>query len=247
MDLRILKVKTEKENILPIEKELHPHLPRHAFLELIVAPPRSGKSSLIANMLANHNYYNKYDSKKDEFYFQTIYYISPSQLFDRVTKTYLQKLETEVIQISDPEDIKQIEHVLKDIMKNQMKLHEEEEPMKRILIVLDDCIGYFDDSLATLCSRYRHWSLSIIITSQQYRKIPLLIRNCAGHIIVFKLNNSKEIEKITDEWGEAYTTPANFESILRHSTEKKYNFLYMDNENLKMYQNFETLIMDSGK
>lgn len=247
MDLRVLKIKSCKEEIRPLNKELHPHLPRSPMLLLFVAPPKSGKSCLLMNMLFNSNYYNKYDSKKDEFYFHTVYMVSPSQEFDKTTRECLKKAETELISISNPDDIKMIGHVLEDIMSSQKKLKDDGEELKHILVILDDCIGYFDESLSQICTKYRHWQINIWISSQQYRKIPLLIRNCSQGIVIFKLNNSKEIEKITDEWGEAYTTPANFESILRHATEKKYDFLFMDNENLKLYQNFDKLIMDAGK
>ena len=59
------------------------------------------------------------------------------------------------------------------------------------------------------------------MTIEKY--FELYDNNVSGIYITQKwlLNNAKEIEKITDEWGEAYTNPANFESILRHATEKK--------------------------
>ena len=56
--LQVLKVKDPKKKINKLDEKLHAHLPRHAFLMLLVAPPRSGKSALIANLLANKSFYN---------------------------------------------------------------------------------------------------------------------------------------------------------------------------------------------
>jgi hypothetical protein len=238
--LDVLKVKDIKNASHKLDKTLPEVLPKHPFSMLIVAPPKSGKSSLIANLLANPNMYNA------EEYFDEIYYISPTQMQDNTTKHYLKKLDN-VIQIHEHDDIMHLETIIKDIIKSQKELEEEKEPKQRILLVLDDCIGYMDknNELIALCSRYRHWGLSIIIVSQQYRKIPLLMRNCAGNIIFFKLNNEKELEKIDDEFGQNFS--GNFIEIAKFCTKEKYNFCYLDNENLKIWHNFKTMVLDASK
>ncbi len=45
MSLDVLKLKDVKKKINKLDDKLHPHLPRHAFLMLMIAPPRSGKSA----------------------------------------------------------------------------------------------------------------------------------------------------------------------------------------------------------
>jgi hypothetical protein len=246
VSLEILKIKDFKKKTHPLDAKLHPHLPRASFLMCLIAPPRSGKSALIANMLANPAFYNALE------YWDWIYYVSPTQSHDNSTR-YLTKLEN-VIQIDDHEELMNLDVILKDLMDGQMKRLQEKDPktgkpleMERILIVLDDMLGYLtqNESLSNLCTRYRHYNFSIIITSQSFRKIPLVIRNCTGHIVFFKLNNEKELEKITEEYGELYHS--NFTEIARKITETKYNFVYLDNENLKMYRNFTDLILDASK
>lgn len=247
LSLEILKVKDIKKKPHPLDNTLHPHLPRHSFLMLMIAPPRSGKSALIANLLANPNFYNALE------YFDFVYYVGPTQKFDRTTMHYLPRLDN-VIQIDDHETLSNLDVLLKEMMDSQMKRLKEDDPktgkkleMERILLVLDDMLGYLtqNEALSNLCTRYRHYNISIIITSQSFRKIPLVIRNCAGHIIFFKLNNEKELEKISDEYGDSYHV--NFMNIAKQITSKKYDFVYLDNENLKLYKNFTDLVLDASK
>jgi hypothetical protein len=247
MSLEVLKVKDPKHKINKLDVKLHPHLPRHAFLMCIIAPPRSGKSALIANLLANPSFYNALE------YWDSVMYIGPTQKFDKTTKYYLAKLDN-VIQVDDHNELTHLDILLKDVMDSQMERLEQIDPktgkpleMERILIVLDDMLGYLNanDSLSNLCTRYRHYNISIIITAQSFRKIPLVIRNCTGHIVFFKLNNEKELEKITDEYGDLYHK--DFTQISKMITDTKYNFVYLDNENLKLYKNFTDLVIDAGK
>ena len=239
MSLEVLKVKDIKTKVHKLDKKLKDPLPKHAFLMLLIAPPRSGKSALIANLIANPNFYNGVE------YWDNIYYCSPTQDFDNTNKKYLKKMDN-VIQISEHSDLVHLESILKDIIDKQKELDEKKEEKERILIILDDCVGYMDknEALANLCTRYRHYGISIIITSQQYRKIPLIIRNCAGHIIFFKLNNSKELDKIDSEFGENYSDE--FVKLAHHCTDKKYDFCYLNNEEMKVYHKFDTLVLDAS-
>lgn len=243
-DLKILRVKDFTKKAFPLDDQLHENLPRHPFLMLLSSAPRSGKTVTLLNMIASSNYYNIKD-KDDNPYFDRVIWISPSGDFDPQVKNVLAKMEN-VDVIHDPNDISHLKTILTTINADQTKLHKENKPMERICIVLDDCIGYLNEDLARLCSRYRHTNLSIVISVQKYSKCPLLIRTCLGHFITFKQNNGREREKITDELGESYCDPKEFEQILETVTEQKYNFLYLNMEKLCMYKNFDTLLMDAS-
>jgi len=242
-DLTVLKVKDFKKKTHILDKELHPNLPVHPFLMVISSSPRSGKTNLLLNMVASSNYYNIRD-KEDEPYFDTVYWISPTQNFDIQTKSVLKKLDN-VTQIDDLDDIKNLDLVIKNICDGQKELNDKEEPMKRILIVIDDCVSFLEP-IAVISSKYRHYGVSIIISLQKYTKCPLLIRTCMGHFITFKQNNGKEREKITEEIGDSFCPPKEFENILQKVTAEKYNFLYLNLEQLKMYENFKTLLLDAS-
>jgi hypothetical protein len=235
MSLDVLKVKDVKGKTHPLDSKLHEALPRHPFLQLYVAPPKSGKTNLLMNVLFNENYY------KADKYFDTIYYISPTQLFDKTCKHYLPKMEN-IVQISQVEDIINLETILQHIIDGQKKLFKKGEDMERIFIILDDCVSYLKP-IAVLATTYRHHNLSIAIVSQNFRSIPLMVRNCASSIVVFHLNNMKEVEKINDEYGENHS--ADFTPMLLAHTAKKYSFIHIDNERMKIYSAFENLICDS--
>lgn len=235
MSLDVLKVKDIKKKNHPLDLKLHEALPRHPFLQLIIAPPRSGKTNLLCNILFNENYY------KADKYWDTIYYISPTQKFDATCKHYLPKMES-IIQISEVEDIMNLETILQHIIDGQKKLFKKGEDMERIYIILDDAISYLKP-ISVLATKYRHHHISISIVSQNFRSIPLMIRNCANSIIVFHLNNMKEVEKIDDEYGENHCE--DFISLLQKYTEKKYSFIHIDNDKMKIYSGFDNLICDS--
>jgi len=235
MSLEVLKVKDVKKKIHRLDKTLNPALPQHPFLQLLVAPPRSGKTNLLMNILFNNNYYNA-----DE-YWDEVVYISPTQLFCSTCSHYLPKLEN-VVQIHDPEEIVNLESILREIIDGQKKLHKEGEDMKRIYIVLDDCVSYLKP-ISVLATKYRHHHLSISIVSQSFRSIPLVVRNCANSIIVFHLNNMRELEKIDDEYGSNYTE--DFIPLAIKHTERKYSFIHLNNDKMKITSGFENVICDA--
>jgi len=244
--LKILKVKDPKGKINPLDEKLHPHLPRHPFTKFYVSSPRSGKTSCILNELMNPAFYNALE------YWTTVYYCSPTQLFDKTLAHALPKLEN-LIQIDDHHDLMRIDILLESIMKSQMKLLSEDDPvtgkkkeMERICIIFDDCLGYLqsNESLSYFITKFRHFSCSVYITSQSFRKIPKVIRNCVGNVCFHKLANEKELEAIFEEYGCCFHP--DFKNMAKKITNTKYNFCYLDNENLKMYQNYDTLVLDAA-
>jgi len=243
-DVSILKVKDFSQKAFPLDEQLHQNIPRHPFCMVLSSSPRSGKSVCLLNMVASSNFYNIKD-KDDNPYFDQIYWCSPSANFDPQVKNVLAKMDNVTV-IHKPTDLQHISTILQTIIASQTKLDEEKKPMERILFLMDDAIGYMNKDIALHTSKFRHFGTSIILSGQKYSKFPLLIRTCMGHFLTWKQNNSKEREKITDELGEAFCDPKEFEQILEAVTEQKYNFLYLNMERLCMYKNFDTLLLDAS-
>ena len=243
-DLTVLKIKDFSGKPFALDNELHQNIPKAPFLMMFSSAPRSGKTVTLLNLIASSNYYNIHD-KEGNPYFDEIYWLSPSAEHDPQVKGVLSKMDN-VHVISDPKDLANMKTILSTIIAEQTKLLKEKEPMKRICFVLDDMIGFLNEDLARLCSRYRHFGLTIIVSVQKYSKAPLLLRTCIGHFITFKQNNGKERERITEELGEAFMPPKEFEQILQTVTEQKYQFLYLNMEKLCMYKNFDTLLYDAS-
>lgn len=247
MSLNILKVIDPKSKVNKLDEKLHPNLMRHPHTLLVISQPRSGKTVLLSNLLANPNYYNCQE------YWDEVIYCSPTQKFDKTAMNVLPKLNN-VIQIDDHNDLQRIDLILDDIKERQMKRLEENDPktgkpleMDRLLIIFDDCLSYLKDneSLSYFITKFRHFNCSIWITSQSFRKIPAVIRNCVGHVIHHKLSNIHELNKIDEEFGSNFHP--NYIEISKAITNKKYDFVYMDNENLKLYHNFTDLVLDTAE
>lgn len=234
--------------ILPVKKEIDPELEwvnpilpsvSKCFFLNIVAPPRSGKTNLICNLLANKDFY--YGAPGDNpSAWDEIYYFSPSSRFDKTCSKILSSMDN-VIRIDDLDELENSAVILQEIMNGQKDWDEQKEgrPRPRILAVFDDCLGILHRTgVANLSAKYRHYGMSVVVISQSYRKIPLTCRNCMTALIFFNLVNGKETEKVYDEVGSG--VPDFYQHI--KVLDRKYQFIYFNVENQEMYHNFERLL-----
>lgn len=231
-NLQVLPVKKPDEP----EENLNPVLPSHPFLMMCCAPPKAGKSNLVANLLANPNFYYNGPPEKPS-YFHEIYYLSPTSKFDLTTKMYLSKLDN-VIQVDDPVDLENADVILADILQRQKSWDADSgEERKKVLIVLDDCIGIMDKikSLPNIVTRYRHYFTSIIVTTQSYKRVPLTIRNCITCLIFFNLMSQKEFIKLYEEHGQSLPDYWELLPLL----DKRFQFLYYHLERQELFYNFQ--------
>ena len=77
---------------------------------------------------------------------------------------------------------------------------------------------------------------------QSYRSLPPVCRANSSAYIIFKTNNDKEYEKMEDEFSGNFP----FDEVYEYATETRYNFLYINLEQIKCYKNFEELIYEKG-
>lgn len=229
--LQILEVKKPKE-----KPDTAPYpLPPHAFLWGWVSPPRSGKSNAIMSLIAASHMYGR-------DYFDEIYYLSPSQNFDNSTRHVLPKLDN-LIQIDNPETLENADVIVRAIMKQQADDPPEER--KKVLIVLDDMAGTLEKNkvLQKLCCKYRHYSCSILIATQQYKSIPVMIRNCLTCFTHFHIPNEKEYTKMNEELHDRFPNGA---ELGRLATRQRYNFCFMNIEKAQIFHNFDTCLYDKA-
>jgi hypothetical protein len=227
-DLKILQVK--KMNKMNEYPNIKKPLPKPPFTLALIAPTKSGKSNLIVNLLKNS--YFGYDDV-----FEEIYYISPTVNLDDTLKAISE--DDEIIKIDEEDDLKFLDDILNDIVKNQKaKPKEEREP---ILIVLDDCLDYLKKSkrLDSLPSYSRHYNISIIITSQVYNALPTKLRKNASAYLIARIYNYKDLQNIEEEIGANFH---NFRENYDIATKDKYNFLFVDNREIELWHNFEKLL-----
>jgi hypothetical protein len=202
------------------------HLPKHEFLLCLVAPPRSGKSTTILNLIYNPkiNYKNRFDN---------IIYISPSLMGDKTLEAV--RKDVDIQKFTNEKDLENIDVLLDEIMKQQL------ESKESLLLILDDMVGNLKSKkIGMLSSRYRHYNMSIILVSQNYRMLDSVSRNSASHWIMFRSENLKERSKINEEL-------SSFPDFMKHyleSTEKRYNFLYADINDQRLMKNFNEVLWE---
>ena len=229
--LQILQVKTPKKN----EKLPPEPLPGKYFLWGVVAPPRSGKTACILNLIANSNFYGR------DFY-DEIYYFSPSQMHDSVTRHILPKLDN-LIQIDDPDQIERADILLQQIMDQQRKEDPDNRP--NILCIFDDMQGLLERNkvLQRLAGKYRHSATNIIVITQQYKSIPVMIRNAMTCFTHFHIPNEREYTKMNEEIHDRFP---NGSELARYATQKRYDFCFINIEKAQMWHNFDECIYDKA-
>ena len=134
------------------QRALNPNLPQPPSLVLMIMPTKSGKSTIISNMLLNKNFYGSN-------FFDDYVVISPTINNDLTSRFLKQSFNT-----FDYYD----DSIIHDIVKKQSKFEKKDQPS--LCLVIDDCLGEKTTALNNLSSRYRHSSIDLLIMSSQLLK-----------------------------------------------------------------------------
>tara|TARA_R110002012_G_scaffold289289_1_gene482298 strand:- start:16 stop:879 length:864 start_codon:yes stop_codon:yes gene_type:complete len=229
----ILKVKDPpKEKIKP----LHPHLPQPPALLLMISPIRTGKSTIINNLLLNSKFFG-------QDFFDEVMCVSPT-IYNDKTSRFLKK----AFDCYDEYDDSIIDNLIE-------KQEGYEDPSERpdVALILDDIIGLIrrEAKVNHLASRFRHYNIKLLLmSSQNYRKVSPVIRsNCTNMIIGSPFPNMKELGKIAEEMGDQFGGADNFLKIYYQATPNKYDFLYLDLQSNPplAYHNFDEIIAVGGQ
>ncbi len=229
----ILKVKDPpKEKIKP----LHPHLPQPPALLLMISPIRTGKSTIINNLLLNSKFFG-------QDFFDEVRCVSPT-IYNDKTSRFLKK----AFDYYDEYDDSIIDNLIE-------KQEGYEDPSERpdVALILDDIIGLIrrEAKVNHLASRFRHYNIKLLLmSSQNYRKVSPVIRsNCTNMIIGSPFPNMKELGKIAEEMGDQFGGADNFLKIYYQATPNKYDFLYLDLQSNPplAYHNFDEIIAVGGQ
>lgn len=221
-----------------IDDSIPAPLPRSLnFFWLISGKPGSGKTSKILNLLCKRG---KMYNKK----FDRIFLFSPS--LSTMKSNPFEELDEDQVYSELNEEI--MGGVLEAI----------DGCGEKILFLIDDCVNDLRKSpnlqrqMSKIIMNRRHLcgsggSVSIIMTTQIYNKIPAPIRKCASHISIYSTKNKKELMNLFDE---VITIPKEeFYEILNYTFKKKHDFLYLDtnkdSDNM-FHRNFNQLILNKN-
>lgn len=225
---------SRKLSILPLKESVNKnkkwadleHIVSHPFTMGIHAPSRSGKSVVISNFLYNEqfDFKNKFDK---------IIFISPTILIDKTLE--FAREDEDIVKIYEDDLLENLDDVLKSILEKQKKEAESDE-MKSILIILDDCLGYLKNkSLSFLSTKNRHYNISLIMTTQYYKRLDPVIRANATHWLLFKTHTEKEHSNIVED----FNSFPDFEKFYNESTNEPFSFLFADVLKMRLFKKFD--------
>jgi len=217
-------------------KPLHPHLPQPPALLLMISPIRTGKSTIINNMLLNSQFYG-------QDFFDEVMCISPT-IYNDKTSRFLKK----AFDCYDEYD----DAIIDGLIEKQEGF---EDPQDRpdVALILDDVIGVIrrEAKVNHLASRFRHYNIKLLLMScQNYRKVSPIIRSNATNMIIGSpFPNMNELGKIAEEIGDQFSGADNFLKIYYTATPEKYDFLYLDLQSNPplAYRNFDEIIAVGGQ
>tara|TARA_R110000751_G_scaffold283108_1_gene386425 strand:- start:165 stop:929 length:765 start_codon:yes stop_codon:yes gene_type:complete len=191
-------------------------LPQKNFFMIISGRAGSGKTSLILNLLTKRG--KCFNRKFDKVF-----------LFGSSFKTIKNK------PFKDLPDEQKYNGLSEDTLEEA--LSSIADSGEKILFVMDDVVndisrsGSLEKKMCSLIMNRRHLcgeggSLSIMLSSQVYNKIPAPIRKNADKVIIYHTRNKKEIESLLDE---LICIPKDeFYQILNYCFDKVHNFMYID-------------------
>ena len=199
------------------EREVPKPLPGsqgECFVFTLVGPRSSGKSVVINNLIL-----------RDEMLrglFEQILIISPTIHSDSSSRYLIKEVGKENVYEAYSEQI------IQGLIGSVKDKEKHERSMK--LIILDDVIGSipkYNSLVYNLTSKARHWSISMIISTQNLRELPPVCRNNTTHWAFFRSGNLKEVGKMMEEMG-SLGSPENCFALYNAAVEEPHKFMYVD-------------------
>ena len=126
-------------------------------------------------------------------------------------------------------------------------IHYAKKQKKGSLFIIDDSItidvlmnNKRHNVLKQLFTFGRSSKISVILISQRYKAIPLILRINSTHLIVFDLKNQKEEEGFLEE-NECFIDDieAKYNNVVK---KQRYNFFYVNKITRKAYNNFQYIL-----
>ena len=201
-----LKEKISAPKVLKVKDEepndkfsdIHPNLPSMPSLCLIIGSVRSGKSNLLVNYFCNPEFL------KDKF--DIVKFVSTTLHTDNKGKILSKHFDC----MDHYED-----SIISGIMNSQSGYEEKSDRPTYALVM--------DDVLTKDFSRNNFY----VIAVQSFRAVSGMIRNNATDVIICKQQNTKELMKIAEEYGDLVGGQDSFISLYNEAHKERYSFLYL--------------------
>ena len=207
---------------------IHENLPALPSLCLIIGSVRSAKSNLICNLLMNPEMY------KDRF--DIVRVVSTT-----LHSCHKGKLLDKYFDATDTYD----DQIIEDIKKSQSQYDATERPT--YCLVLDDVLTKDfskNNAVSFFSTRFRHYIDFYIIAVQSFRAVSGMIRNNATNIIVCRLQNAKEREKVAEEYSPMVGGEDNFNMLYDKIHSKPFQYMVIDLQSnpARVLHNFDEVL-----
>ena len=214
-------------------KQIHPNLPELPCIMTLVAPTKSGKSTILSNLLLRDDFYK---GAMDNVT------IMSNTIEQDVTSRFLRKSCDCYTGYDD--------NVLASLIEQQKQFDDEDRPF--IGLIFDDILGSVkrNSYLNHLVTRSRHYGVGLLaISVQSFKAVGPTIRNNTNAFICCNLQNMSELEKISQEFSGMFGGDEKFRKIYHKATEQRYDFLFLDlQENpARAFRNFEEQLADGDR
>lgn len=213
-ELKIIPFKdpTKKRFKYPIPKELGLE---NTFSMVLVGSSGSGKSTVIRNLIRIINLQNI--KKPNRFII--------SSTFEDDTTLHSRFHKDNVFTEYDDSALLELVNMIMDENHTRRKKKKREE---QYLLVADDMLGLIprNASLWSLFVKNRHKKLNIMLSVQQFKALPPVVRYNATTYVIFGTINMKELENIDVELNKKYPN-----KLFKDSFKEKihgHNFLYIN-------------------
>ena len=214
-------------------KVTHPNLPELPCIMCLVMPTKSGKSTILSNLILRDDFY------KDAMDNITIM----SNTIDQdITSRFLRKACDCYTGYDD--------NVLAGLIENQKQFDDDSRPF--IGMIFDDILGSVkrNSYLNHLVTRSRHYGVGLLaISVQSFKSVGPTIRNNVNAFICGNLQNMSELDKISAEYSGMMGGDEKFRKIYKKATEQRYDFLYLDLQSnpARAFRNFEEQLAEGDR
>jgi hypothetical protein len=250
-------------------------VPKPSFLMYLCASRGSGKSTTLLNLLLNKDllagrfnqiYYISPTSALDS----KIQVLKTTPGIVKVNKPLIKKLKDKghikildsniedkeyLTSIPESNFIEEVDiSLLKELISEQKKIIQlyDKNIADNILLIYDDCASekkfWNSQQVQKLIFNSRHFKISMLITSQNYKSLPKSLRLNMSQVVLFSTSNEVEIKAIYDE----NSSSLGFKEWLklyREITDKPFNCLVVNYQNKKEYRlqsAFENFILSDN-
>lgn len=119
-----------------------------------------------------------------------------------------------------------------EYLKNFLR-YQRDNKQKPAFLILDDCIGSLNFNskiISHLFTCYRHYNLTIFLSTQYIYKIPPVIRECATFAFIFFTSNMRSIEALQQTYFTDISKDQTLQFITNNCNEKG-KFILVLNQN----------------